>query len=63
MSDPGSVERNVEFNQRALERARIRNMGNGQIPGYAPDSVISTDLPPTAVDVPRRRTGSNEGGE
>lgn len=63
MSDSGAVERNNEFAQRALERARLRNLGDGQFPAMQPDSVVSTDLPSMAVDVPRRRTGSNSGGE
>jgi len=63
MSDPGCVERNQQNAERALERARIRNGGNGGFPSGPPDAVVSTDLPSMAVDVPRRRTGSNEGGE
>jgi len=62
MSDPGAVERNQQYADRALERARLRNLGNGEFPSGPPDSVVSTDLPPMAVDTPRRRTGTNEGG-
>jgi hypothetical protein len=63
MSDPGATERNNLYAQIALDRARIRNGGNGVVPENQPDSVVATDLPSMAVDVPRRRVGSNEGGE
>ena len=53
MSDPGAVERNNQYAQIALDRARIRNGGNGVFPAKAPDSVVSTDQPSTAWDNPR----------
>jgi hypothetical protein len=61
MSDSGSVERNERMNRIALERAAQRN-GGQNLPDLAPDRVVQTDLPVQAVDVPRRRTGTNEGG-
>jgi hypothetical protein len=61
MSDPGAVERNNLYAQIALDRARLRNLNNGVIPSYAPDSVVSTDMPSAAVDNPRNSVGGNNG--
>ena len=60
--DNGSVERNADMHRIALQRAAERN-GGQHIPASNPSSVIADDFPSQAVDVPRRRTGSNEGGE
>ena len=40
--DRGAIGRNVEFNQRALERAAQRN-GGQNIPDVAPQSVTGED--------------------
>ena len=63
MADSGAVERNAEYAARALERARLRNGGNGSIPASPSASVLGTDsIPSMAVNTPRRQTGPN-GGE
>jgi hypothetical protein len=61
--DRGAVGRNVEFNQRALERAAQRN-GGQNIPDAPPASVTGDDsMPSRAVDKPVPYVGTNEGGE
>jgi hypothetical protein len=59
VSDPGAVERNFEFHERALERARIRNGNNGAIPQSQAESVVQRDLPVRSVNKPVRTTGGN----
>jgi hypothetical protein len=54
MSDEGCIERNVQVNQIALDRARIRNGNNGDIPDYAHSSVTGVDIGASqAVNGPR----------
>ena len=53
-ADPGAVERNQEHHAAALERARLRNLGNGQIPASPPANVVADTVPSKAVDTPRR---------
>jgi len=63
MSDPGAIDRNARAAQIALDRASQRN-GGQNIPASAPASVLGTDsVPSMAVNGPRRRTGTIEGGE
>jgi hypothetical protein len=59
VSDSGAVERNHEFAQRALERARLRNGGNGVVQPDPRDDVAATDFPVRSVDKPVRTTGGN----
>lgn len=62
MSDPGAVERNNQYAQIALDRARIRNGGNGVIPQSQPDSVVANGIPAQAADRPVPFVGSTSGG-
>ncbi len=59
MSDGGAVERNVQFNQTALERAAQRN-GGQNMPAPQPTSVTAERGPVQAVASTRRVTGAND---
>ena len=42
--DQGAIERNVVMNNRALERARIRNGNDGEMPAMPPSNVTGVDV-------------------
>jgi len=62
-SDPGATERNVQYNDIALQRAAQRNGGQNQ-PVTAPPAVTSEDpVPSRAVDAGPDSLSWGRGGE